>query len=164
MRCIISPSFKIWVITCFVNTANPQKSQERQQIISTCLSNTDWWAGSHFIPNWIYSVSSTGKTSKKQSIIQHKKLWQTTTMSFVSEPVCMPHCPAVETWFQGSESLLRISFSTGTRARRGQQRDGMKRPSVTPDAETTCVSSLSVPAFISGFINVCLSYSLCLFC
>lgn len=63
----------------------------------------------------------------KQSTIHGKELWQTSTVSFVSEPVWMAHCPAVETWFQGSESLLRISFSSGTQARRGQQRDGMKR-------------------------------------
>lgn len=98
----------------------------------------------------------------KQSIIQHKKLWHTTTMSFVSEPVCMPHCPMVETWFQGSESLLRISFSSGTRALRGQQRDGKKHSLWAGRWNHVHFCSIWPCGYLclSKCLSVCLSYSL----
>lgn len=99
--------------------------------------------------------------------MRHKKLWQTTTMSFVSEPVCMPHCPAVETWFQGSESLLRISFWSGT------QSGLTEGSSVTVWSAVwnagrwnhVCFDSICpcIHLRLSKCLSVCLSYSLCLF-
>lgn len=105
---------------------------------------------------------SKWKNLWKQSIIWHKKLSQTTTMSFLSEPVCLP--PQLKHDFKGSESLLRISFSSGTQALRGQQWNGNKRIVCVLDGEKpTCVSLLYL--LISDCLNVsvCLSYSLCLF-
>lgn len=57
----------------------------------------------------------------------------------------------METRFQESESFSRISFSSGTGAHRGQQRDSIEALPELSDDETTCVSTLSALMFISGF-------------
>lgn len=78
-------------------------------------------------------------------------------MSFVSEPVFMLRCLVVETWFQGSESLLKnFIFRRNTGSQRAAAwRDGAQ--SETPDEETTCVSTPCDLIFISRFLNVSLS-------
>lgn len=85
-------------------------------------------------------------------------------MSFVSEPVCMPRCPAVETWFQGSESLLRISFSSGTRG--SHEGSSVTVWSAVWNAGVfRLYLSLYLSQAFSKCLSVCLvfSYSLCLF-
>ena len=81
-----------------------------------------------------------GKPLKaNQSTICDKELRQISTVSFVSEPVWMAHCPAVETWFQGSESLFEnFIFQRNTSSQRAAAWRH-EAPSVAPDDETTWV-------------------------
>lgn len=78
-------------------------------------------------------------------------------MSFASEPVCTPHCPAVETWFQASESLFEdFHFQAEHRLTEGS---GMTAQSAVRNAgrwNHVRFSALSFPAFISGFPKVSL--------
>ena len=84
-------------------------------------------------------------------------------MSFVSEPVCMPHCPAGETWFsRGVKAFWEFHFQ----AEHGSQRAAAWRHealSATPDDETTRLffrlyqSLYLSPAF---WMSLCLSFIL----
>lgn len=115
-RWVVSPTFfvKMWLISgsdlVYNELREVFKSTEIHHV-SLCFINTDCWAGVHF-----YFIQ-TEKNLWKQSIIWHKKLSQTTTMSFLSEPVCLP--PQLKHDFKGVKAFWEFHFQAEHRLSEG---------------------------------------------